>query len=251
MDTQRHWQNIYGKKAADAVSWCRPHLETSLELIECAAPENSASIIDIGRGESTFVDDLRVRHRDEGRMHGHDRDLRTIANDDLGVNDPAIVFSPPGLGIVVGGAIRFGFFVTIGDFFHPWGWVYCRFDWGSDVVIINNAPWRRTWINRREYVHPYEIRRYSVGERLPEQHALHERTERERAAARDGIRCMKMAVRRIYSWLARFHICPYALSTGSKCVPLRRTDKEPRIADRMSGNPASPGCGKLGAMVAG
>jgi hypothetical protein len=26
--------------------------------------------------------------------------------------------------------------------------------------IINNAPWRRTWINRREYVHPYEVRRY-------------------------------------------------------------------------------------------
>ena len=33
MDAQRHWENIYGKKAADAVSWYRPHLETSLELI--------------------------------------------------------------------------------------------------------------------------------------------------------------------------------------------------------------------------
>ena len=41
---------------------------------------------------------------------------------------------------------------------------------------------------------------------------------------------MKMAGRRNYSWLARFHICPYALSTGSKCVlrrgALRRTDEE-------------------------
>jgi hypothetical protein len=36
---------------------------------------------------------------------------------------------------VVGGVIRFGFFVTIGDFFRPWGWGYCRFDWGSHVVI--------------------------------------------------------------------------------------------------------------------
>jgi hypothetical protein len=43
--------------------------------------------------------------------------------------DPAIVFFPPEPGIVVGGAIRFGFFVTIGDFFRPWGWGYCRFDW--------------------------------------------------------------------------------------------------------------------------
>jgi SAM-dependent methyltransferase len=64
MDAQRHWENIYGKKAADAVSWYRPHLETSqtsLELIERAAPEYSASIIDIGGGESTLVDDLLAR----------------------------------------------------------------------------------------------------------------------------------------------------------------------------------------------
>jgi SAM-dependent methyltransferase len=61
MDAQRHWENIYGKKAADAVSWYRPHLETSLELIERAAPEYSASIVDIGGGESTLVDDLLAR----------------------------------------------------------------------------------------------------------------------------------------------------------------------------------------------
>ena len=61
MDAQSHWENIYGKKAADAVSWYRPHLETSLELIERAAPGSSASIIDIGGGESTLVDDLLAR----------------------------------------------------------------------------------------------------------------------------------------------------------------------------------------------
>jgi carbamoylphosphate synthase small subunit len=61
MDAQRHWENIYGKKAADAVSWHRPHLETSLELIERTAPEYSASTIDIGGGESTLVDDLLAR----------------------------------------------------------------------------------------------------------------------------------------------------------------------------------------------
>jgi hypothetical protein len=87
---------------------------------------------------------------------------------------------------VIGGAIRFDFFVTIGEFFRPWGWGYCRFDWDSHVVIINNAPWRRTWINRREYVHPYEVRQYRAEERLPERHVLHERTEHERTAAREG-----------------------------------------------------------------
>jgi hypothetical protein len=99
--------------------------------------------------------------------------------------DPAIVFFPPEPGIVIGGAIRFDFFVTIGEFFRPWGWGYCRFDWDSNVVIINNAPWRRTWINRREYVHPYEVRQYRAEERLPERHVLHERTEHERTAARE------------------------------------------------------------------
>ena len=100
--------------------------------------------------------------------------------------DPAIVFFPAQPGIVVVDAIRFDFFVTIGEFFRPWGWGYCRFDWDSHVVIINNAPWRRTWINRREYVHPYEVRQYRAEERLPERHVLHERTVRERAAARQG-----------------------------------------------------------------
>jgi SAM-dependent methyltransferase len=58
MDSQTHWEKIYKEKAPDAVSWYRPHLETSLALIEKAAPSLSASIIDVGGGESTLVDDL-------------------------------------------------------------------------------------------------------------------------------------------------------------------------------------------------
>lgn len=61
MDAQTHWEKIYGSKAPDAVSWYRPHLETSLELIERAAGGLSASIIDVGGGESTLVDDLVAR----------------------------------------------------------------------------------------------------------------------------------------------------------------------------------------------
>src|SRR6266478_8367439 len=61
MDAQAHWENIYGTKAPDAVSWYRPHLERSLDLIESAAPVPSASIIDVGGGESTLVDDLLAR----------------------------------------------------------------------------------------------------------------------------------------------------------------------------------------------
>jgi SAM-dependent methyltransferase len=58
MNVETHWEKIYREKAPDAVSWYRPHLETSLALIEKAAPERSVSIIDVGGGESTLVDDL-------------------------------------------------------------------------------------------------------------------------------------------------------------------------------------------------
>lgn len=61
MDARAHWEEIYQTKAPDAVSWYRPHLETSLALIERAAPAPSASIIDVGAGESTLVDDLLAR----------------------------------------------------------------------------------------------------------------------------------------------------------------------------------------------
>jgi len=58
MNVQTHWEKIYRVKSPDAVSWYRPHLETSLEIIERIARQRSASIIDVGGGESTLVDDL-------------------------------------------------------------------------------------------------------------------------------------------------------------------------------------------------
>lgn len=100
--------------------------------------------------------------------------------------DPGIVFFPPRPGFVVGGAIHFGFGVTVGAFFRPWGWGVSRFDWGGHAVFINNAPWRRTWVNRAQYVHPYEGVRRFEGPRPVEGHALHERSVQERDAARRG-----------------------------------------------------------------
>ena len=58
MDAKSHWEKVYGTKAPDAVSWYAPHLARSLALIESASPDRLASIIDIGGGESTLVDDL-------------------------------------------------------------------------------------------------------------------------------------------------------------------------------------------------
>jgi SAM-dependent methyltransferase len=61
MDTQNHWEKIYIEKAPNTVSWFRPHLETSLDLIGRLAPGRQVSIIDVGGGESTLVDDLLAR----------------------------------------------------------------------------------------------------------------------------------------------------------------------------------------------
>src|SRR6266849_3313798 len=61
MDAKTHWENVYKTKAPNAVSWYRPHLETSLALIERAAGGPQAAIIDVGAGESTLADDLLSR----------------------------------------------------------------------------------------------------------------------------------------------------------------------------------------------
>lgn len=103
--------------------------------------------------------------------------------------DPAVVFFAPRPGFFVGGAIRFGFGITIGGFFRPWGWSFNRFDWGGHALFINNARWGRTWVNRGEYVHPYpDVHRFAAGPRPAEAHELHERSDAERSAAREGHR---------------------------------------------------------------
>ncbi len=61
MDAKTHWDKVYTTKEPETVSWYLAHLETSLALVERAAHSRSASIIDIGAGESTLVDDLLSR----------------------------------------------------------------------------------------------------------------------------------------------------------------------------------------------
>ena len=58
MHESDHWENVYRNKQFDAVSWYAPHLSESLRLIQELCPDSTASVIDIGGGESTLVDDL-------------------------------------------------------------------------------------------------------------------------------------------------------------------------------------------------
>ena len=104
--------------------------------------------------------------------------------------DPGVVYYAPRPGFAVGGGIRFGFGVSIGGYFAPWGWApgAVRFDWGGHGVFLDGARWNRRWDNRAAYVHPYPaIRRPAPGiVRRPEPHPLEPRSAPERDAPRQG-----------------------------------------------------------------
>lgn len=101
--------------------------------------------------------------------------------------DPVVVYAAPRPGFFVGGAIGFGFGVTLGTWFHPRGWGTSRIVWGSHAIFINNARWDRDWANRRVYVHPYPaVHRYNATNHEVEHHELVHRSEAERNAAHQG-----------------------------------------------------------------
>ena len=65
MQVKSHWEHVYETKSVDAVSWFQPHAEQSLRLIRQTGLAPTASIIDVGGGASTLVDDLL----DDGFRH--------------------------------------------------------------------------------------------------------------------------------------------------------------------------------------
>jgi Protein of unknown function (DUF3300) len=92
--------------------------------------------------------------------------------------DPYVVFAPPRPGFVLGGAIRFGPAIVIGPAFFSWGWAHPYFGWRTHDIFFDATPWRRSWVNRGYYVHPYAhpyVRR--EGPRV-ERHERHEERRR-------------------------------------------------------------------------
>jgi ubiquinone/menaquinone biosynthesis C-methylase UbiE len=58
MQSKDHWGKVYTAKATDAVSWFQPHADLSVNFIKSTGVSRDASIIDVGGGASTLVDDL-------------------------------------------------------------------------------------------------------------------------------------------------------------------------------------------------
>ncbi|MFP5471219.1 MAG: class I SAM-dependent methyltransferase [Bacteroidia bacterium] len=57
-DRKKHWENIYQTKSLNEVSWYQPTPITSLHFIERFNITVTAKIIDVGGGDSLFVDHL-------------------------------------------------------------------------------------------------------------------------------------------------------------------------------------------------
>jgi 2-polyprenyl-3-methyl-5-hydroxy-6-metoxy-1,4-benzoquinol methylase len=57
-DRKAHWENIYNSKKLEEVSWYEPTPATSLSFISRFNIAKTAKIIDIGGGDSLFVDHL-------------------------------------------------------------------------------------------------------------------------------------------------------------------------------------------------
>lgn len=58
MSTRSHWEQIYTCTSSDRLGWHQEHLVQSLELIAQVSLPISASVLDVGGGDSTLVDDL-------------------------------------------------------------------------------------------------------------------------------------------------------------------------------------------------
>jgi SAM-dependent methyltransferase len=55
---KNHWDGVYSTKSEDEVSWFQPYPKTSMEFVELFNLPLHANIIDIGGGDSRFVDAL-------------------------------------------------------------------------------------------------------------------------------------------------------------------------------------------------
>jgi 2-polyprenyl-3-methyl-5-hydroxy-6-metoxy-1,4-benzoquinol methylase len=55
---KQHWENVYGTKAEDDVSWFQTYPKTSIEFVQSLPVDLSVNIIDIGGGDSRLVDAL-------------------------------------------------------------------------------------------------------------------------------------------------------------------------------------------------
>lgn len=55
---KQHWENVFSTKKENEVSWFQPYPQTSMDFVESVNLPFDAKIIDVGGGDSHFVDAL-------------------------------------------------------------------------------------------------------------------------------------------------------------------------------------------------
>ena len=62
MDNKQHWEQVYANKASNAVSWFQERADGSMRLIHLTNIGKDATIIDVGGGASTLIDNLLLEN---------------------------------------------------------------------------------------------------------------------------------------------------------------------------------------------
>jgi hypothetical protein len=58
---RNHWDEVYGRRAANELSWFEGRPSRSLEMIAATGVDPAAALIDVGGGASTLVDELLAK----------------------------------------------------------------------------------------------------------------------------------------------------------------------------------------------
>lgn len=58
MDKKQHWENVFSQKQQSEVSWYQPVPKSSIDFFESNNVARQANIIDVGSGDSYFIDYL-------------------------------------------------------------------------------------------------------------------------------------------------------------------------------------------------
>jgi 2-polyprenyl-3-methyl-5-hydroxy-6-metoxy-1,4-benzoquinol methylase len=58
MDKKQHWETVFSQKQQNEVSWYQPVPKSSIEFFESNPIPKEANIIDVGSGDSYFIDYL-------------------------------------------------------------------------------------------------------------------------------------------------------------------------------------------------
>ena len=90
MSSKAHWEAIFRNAKSNEVSWYQPHLRLSMRLFTRAGVSVRSSVIDIGGGDSTLVDDLLAKGIQDVTVLDISPEALSRARERLGANAESV-----------------------------------------------------------------------------------------------------------------------------------------------------------------